>query len=188
MKILKWILIVVVSIIVLVLITALFVKKEYMVEKQIEINKPKQEVYNYVLLLKNQNNYSKWAATDPDMEKTFSGVDGTVGFVSAWKSKIKNVGSGEQEITKIDPAKRIDYELRFKEPMEDSNMAHMTLDSIGVNKTLVKWGFDGVMTYPTNIMLLFLDFDKMIGGDFEFGLQKLKTILEEEEEEEEEEK
>jgi len=180
MKVLKWILIVVVSLLALVLITALFVKKEYAVEKQIEINKPKQEVYNYVVLLKNQNNFSKWAAMDPVMEKSFKGEDGTVGFVSAWKSTNKNVGSGEQEITKIDPGKRIDYELRFKEPMEDSNLAHITLDSIGVNKTMVKWGFDGVMSYPTNIMMLFLDFDKMIGGDFEFGLQKLKTILEKE--------
>ena len=179
MKALKWILIVVVSIIGLILLTALFVRKDFAVEKQIEINKPKQEVYNYVVLLKNQNNFGKWATTDPAMEKTFSGVDGTVGFVSAWKSENKNVGSGEQEITKIDPGKRIDYELRFKEPMEDTNMAHMTLDSIGENKTLVKWGFEGVMKYPTNITLLFLDFDKLIGGDFEFGLNKLKEILEE---------
>lgn len=179
MKALIWILIVVVSIIGLILLTALFVKKDFAIEKQIEINKPKQEVYNYVVLLKNQNNFSKWATTDPAMETTFSGVDGTVGFVSAWKSENKNVGSGEQEITKIDPGKRIDYELRFKEPMEDTNMAHMTLDSIGENKTLVKWGFEGVMKYPTNITLLFLDFDKLIGGDFEFGLNKLKEILEE---------
>ena len=179
MKILKWILIVVVSVILLVLITALFVKKDFAVEKQVEINKPKQEVYNYVVLLTNQNNFSKWATTDPAMEKTFSGVDGTVGFVSAWKSENKNVGVGEQEITKIDPGKRIDYELRFKEPMEDTNLAYMTVDSIGENKTLVKWGFNGVMTYPSNITLLFLDFDKMIGGDFEYGLNKLKSILEE---------
>ena len=179
MKALIWILIVVVSIIGLILLTALFVKKDFAVEKQIEINKPKQEVYNYVVLLKNQNTSRKGATTAPAMETTFSGVDGTVGFVSAWKSENKNVGSGEQEITKIDPGKRIDYELRFKEPMEDTNMAHMTLDSIGENKTLVKWGFEGVMKYPTNITLLFLDFDKLIGGDFEFGLNKLKGILEE---------
>ena len=95
MKALKWILIVVVSIIGLILLTALFVRKDFAVEKQIEINKPKQEVYNYVVLLKNQNNFSKWATTDPAMEKTFSGVDGTVGFVSVWKSENKNVGAGE---------------------------------------------------------------------------------------------
>ena len=63
--------------------------------------------------------------------------------------------------------------------MEDTNIAYMTVDSIGENKTLVKWGFSGKMDYPGNIMLLFLDFDKMIGGDFEFGLNKLKGILEE---------
>jgi len=178
MKVLKWILIVVVSIIGLILLTALFVNKDFAVEKQIEINKPKQEVYNYVVLLKNQNNFSKWASMDPQMEKTFKGTDGIVGFISAWKSNNKDVGAGEQEITKIDPGKRIDYELRFKEPMKDTNIAYMTVDSIGESKTLVKWGFSGKMDYPGNIMLLFLDFDKMIGGDFETGLQNLKVILE----------
>ena len=42
MKALIWILIVVVSIIGLILLTALFVRKDFAVEKQIEINKPKQ--------------------------------------------------------------------------------------------------------------------------------------------------
>ncbi|HLP06437.1 MAG TPA: SRPBCC family protein [Paludibacter sp.] len=180
MKILKWVLIAIVSVVALVLLMALFVKKDFAVEKQIEINRPKQVVYNYVVLLKNQNNFSKWATMDPAMEKTFTGTDGTVGFISAWKSKVKDVGAGEQEITRIDPGKRIDYELRFKEPMEDTNLAHMTVDSIGENKTLVKWGFNGKMAYPSNIMLLFFNLDKMIGGDFEYGLKKLKTILEKE--------
>ena len=180
MKILKWILIVVISVIGLILLTALFVKKDFSLEKQIEINKPKQLVYNYVVLLKNQNNFSKWATVDPNMKKTFSGEDGTVGFVSAWKSKVKEVGVGEQEIIKIEPGKRIDYELRFFEPMKNTNMAYMSVDSIGENKTLVMWGFNGEMKYPTNIMLLFLDFNKMIGGDFEYGLNNLKAILENE--------
>lgn len=180
MKTIKWILIVIGIIIGLLLIVALIVKKDYSLEKEIVINKPHPEVYNYVVLLTNQNNYSKWATMDPYMKKTFRGKDGTVGFVSAWASTNKNVGVGEQEITQIIEGKRIDYELRFFEPMKSTDFAYMTIDSISDRQTLVKWGFKGKMTYPMNIMLLFVDLSKMIGEDFSIGLTNLKDILEKE--------
>ena len=178
MKILKNILYAIVGLIVIMLLIGLFVSKDYAVERQVTIDKSKDVVFDYVKYLKNQNTYSVWIKADPNIKTNFTGTDATPGFISAWESLDKNIGKGEQEITKIDPGKRIDYELRFKEPMEDTNIAYMTVDSIGENKTLVKWGFSGKMDYPGNIMLLFLDFDKMSGGDFETGLQNLKVILE----------
>ena len=60
MRFLKKILIVVGILIAIPLIVALFVKKDYSVEKEIVINKPKTEVFEYIKLLKNQDNYSKW--------------------------------------------------------------------------------------------------------------------------------
>lgn len=70
MKILKKILIAIVAIIAIALITALFVKKEYAIERTISINKPKEAVFNYIKYLKNQDTYSKWAMMDPNMKKT----------------------------------------------------------------------------------------------------------------------
>ena len=93
MRIVKKILIVVVIIIAIPLIIALFIKKEYSIQREITINKPQQEVFNYVKYLKNQDNYSKWVMTDPAMKKDFRGTDGTVGFVYAWDSKNKNAGA-----------------------------------------------------------------------------------------------
>ena len=89
MKIVKKVLIVVVVIVAIPLIIALFVKKEYSIEREITINKPQQEVFSYVKYLKNQDNYSKWVMTDPAMKKDFRGTDGTEGFVYAWDSKNK---------------------------------------------------------------------------------------------------
>lgn len=178
MKILKKVLIVIGILIAIPLLTALFVKKDYAVEREIVINKPKSEVFEYLKLLKNQDNFSKWATTDPDMKKTYTGNDGTVGFISAWNSTNKEVGVGEQEIKKITEGERIDYELRFIEPFESTENAYMTMDAIGENQTKVKWGFNGHMNYPSNIWLLFLNFEEMIGGDLQTGLEKLKTELE----------
>ena len=74
MKILKRILLVIVIIIALALITALFVKKDMKAEREVIINKPRTEVYNYVKYLRNQNDYSKWASMDPNMKKEFKGI------------------------------------------------------------------------------------------------------------------
>ena len=178
MKILKRILFVVLAIIGLALIVALFVKKEMHAEREVVINKPKSEVFSYVKYLKNQNDYSKWATMDPAMKKDFKGTDGTVGFVSAWESDKDDVGKGEQEIKGIKDGERIDYEIRFKKPMESTASAYMITEAVSGNQSKVRWGFDSKMNYPFNIMRLFFDVDKMIGDDFETGLTRLKTQLE----------
>jgi uncharacterized protein YndB with AHSA1/START domain len=81
---------------------ALFMKTEYTVSRSVIIQKPLESVFSYLKLLKNQDNFSVWAKMDPTMTKTFKGNDGQVGFVSAWDSPMKNVGSGEQEILEIE--------------------------------------------------------------------------------------
>lgn len=178
MKVLKKILIVVGILIAIPLIVVLFVKKDYAVEKEIVINKPKTEIFEYIKLLKNQDNYSKWNMIDPNMKKTYKGTDGTVGFVSAWESKNENVGVGEQEILKITEGERIDMKIRFKIPFEAQDDAYMITEDAGNNQTKVKWGFKGAFSYPMNLMGLFMDMDKKVGGDLETGLQNLKTLLE----------
>jgi len=178
MKIFRKIVIIIGVIIAIPLIMALFVNKSYAVKESIVINKPKAEVFEYVKLLKNQNNFSKWATMDPEMKKTYHGTDGTVGFISAWESEEDNVGVGEQEILKIVEGERIDYELRFIKPFESTQETYMSTESVNGNQTEVTWGFNGEMKYPMNLMLVFMDFEEMIGDDFQEGLKKLKTIVE----------
>lgn len=178
MKTLKRLVLLVVILLAIPLVTALFVKKKYAVEREIEINQPKTEVFNYVKFLKNQENYSKWATMDPEMKKTYTGEDGTVGFVSTWDSEVPEVGKGEQEIIAIDEGKRIDFELRFFEPFESTEPAYIITESVNDSVTNVKWGFSGHMNYPMNLLLLFMDFEKMIGDDLQQGLENLKGVME----------
>lgn len=88
------------------------------------------------------------------------------------------MGIGEQEIKKITEGKRIDFELRFKVPFEATEKAHFTTEAISVNETKVKWGFYGSMDYPSNILLPFLQMDKVIGTALQTGLDNLKVLLE----------
>ncbi len=178
MKNLKKIFAVIAIIIAIPLVVALFVKKDYVVEREIIINKPKAEVFEYIKFLKNQDNYSKWNMMDPDMKKTYQGTDGTIGFISAWESKMENVGAGEQEIVNMIDGERIDTKLRFKVPFESQNDAYMITEDMSNNQTKVKWGFKGAFPYPFNLMGLFMDMEKAVGGDLEVGLQNLKNLLE----------
>jgi len=178
MEILKFILIGIVALIGLLLIVALIVKKEYGVIREVTIDKPIAEVYEYVKLLKNQENFSVWANKDPEMKKEYHGIDGNLGFISAWESKMKDVGKGEQEITNIVKDKRIDYELRFIKPFASTSDAYIAFEPKSMTQTNVKWGFTGKMKYPLNLFLLTMDMESLIGKDFQDGLNNLKVILE----------
>ncbi len=181
MKVLKYILITLVVIIAVPLIVALFVKSDYKVEREIVINKPRADVFNYIKYIKNQDNYSTWNRRDPSMEKKYSGTDGTVGFIAGWNSIDKEVGEGEQEIKAITEGERIQTELRFKRPFEGTDTAYFVTTDASATSTKVVWGFDGSMPYPMNLMCLFMDMDKMLGAELEKGLVDLKGILEKQE-------
>lgn len=57
MKILKTILLSILGLALLVLIAAFFVPRELNVEKSVMINRPVEEVFEYVKMLKNQNSF-----------------------------------------------------------------------------------------------------------------------------------
>ncbi|MCF0059007.1 GNAT family N-acetyltransferase [Dyadobacter sp. CY356] len=159
------------------LIAAFIMPKDYAVEREITINKPKAEVFEYLKSLKNQDNWSVWMKMDPNIKKTYKGTDGTIGFTSMWEGN-DDVGKGEQEIKKISEGERIDTELRFIKPFESNNDAYMITENAGENQTKVKWGFSGKMPYPMNAMLPFMGMEKSVGSDFANGLKNLKEILE----------
>jgi uncharacterized protein YndB with AHSA1/START domain len=176
----KKILLVLLIIIAAPFIIALFVTDSYHVERQVVIKRPIEQVFSYIKLLKNQDNYSSWGQMDPNMNKAYRGEDGNVGFVSAWRSDNPEVGVGEQEIIKIVENERIDYELRFIQPFQSTSPAFMSTETVP-SGTQVTWGFDGEMKYPMNLMLLMMDFEQVIGEDLQVGLDNLKEILEQSE-------
>src|SRR5690349_21451901 len=101
--------IIVLIVIAIPFVLAVFQSNEYSIAREITIDKSKAEVFDYVRILKNSDQYSKWVMTDPAMKKEYRGTDGTIGFTYAWDSTNKNVGKGEQEIKQINDGQRIDY-------------------------------------------------------------------------------
>jgi len=175
MKILKWILIVAASLVALVLIVALFVSKKYEIRRDVVINKPVEQLFDYVKHIKNQDSYSVWSMADPNKKQTFTGEDGTVGFKNYWNGN-KDVGEGEQEITAIEANKKVDILIRFKRPMENEMTSFIATKPNGANATRVSWVIYGESSYPMNAMNLMLD--GMLGDDIGQSLTNLKAVLE----------
>jgi hypothetical protein len=178
MKILKYIGLGLAAIVALALITGVFLPKEYTVYRQVSINRSKIEVFDYVRMLKNQHDYSVWWKMDPNQVTTYTGEDGTVGFIAAWQSELDSVGSGEEEIVAIQEGERIEYALRFKEPFESKATSDMIFTATDSNSTTLTWNFKGDMSYPFNVMQLFMSMEDMLGNDIEQGLSNVKAILE----------
>lgn len=152
--------------------------KTYQAERSIRINRPLEEVYQFVSLLRNQDLWAKWNTMDPHMKKTYQGEDGKIGFRSIWESDNKQVGAGQQTITVLDEKDAVYTKLEFFRPFKSESDAYIKTRQVDESTTDVFWGFTGEMRTPMNVMLLFMNMDKMIGKDFEEGLVKLKEVLE----------
>lgn len=177
MNILIIILLVIAGLVGLVFLVALFTRKEYTITRQITINKSNGEVFEFIKHLKNQDQFSKWVRMDPNLKKDFRGTDGTVGFVYAWEGNPK-AGKGEQEIVAIKQGERLDVEIRFERPFAGIAHAPFIVEPVTQNQSKVIWGMTSQMKYPMNIMLLFMDIDKVLGKDLDESLTMLKGTLE----------
>ena len=175
MNILITILLVVAGIIALLLIIALFMKKEHYVKREIIINAPLPKVFDYLKQLKNQDEFNKHAMTAPDRKREFTGTDGTVGYIYAWSGN-KNAGEGQKEIKNIIEGEKIETEIRFVKPMKAIAHIIMGTEPLSDNQTKVYWSNAGILKYPMNIMVPMLE--KHVAKDMAISLSTLKNILE----------
>ena len=175
MNIIVTILLVLAGIIALVLIIALFIKKEHYVRREIIINAPRQKVFDYIRLLKNQDTFNKHAMAGADRQREYKGTDGTVGFIYSWKGD-KNAGEGEKEIKNIIEGQRVETEIRFVKPMAATASIIMETESLSDGQTKVSWTNAGTLKYPVNIMIPMME--KMLPKEMDSSLSILKNILE----------
>lgn len=142
------------AIIVLLLLVALILPKHYSVTVSETINKPKKQVYDYISLLTNQTQYSEWLKPDPELRPIVVGTDGTPGAVLKWESlnadKKKNIGSGEQEIKKMD-ATKIEVELRLIKPMAATCQLVNSFIEKGPDQTVYTVTFYAYAKFPVNL-------------------------------------
>jgi hypothetical protein len=170
------ILIIIVSVIAMLLIAAAIMKKEMSLSSEVIINRSQADVFNYIKHIKNQENYSKWVMADPNSKLTYTGTDGSVGFKAAWNSQMKNVGVGEQEITKITDGVGYDVILRFEKPFKGISYANATTQKLTDIQTKVITTFSSTTPFPMNLMSAMMK--GMLLKDLNENSANLKKVLE----------
>jgi Polyketide cyclase / dehydrase and lipid transport len=139
------------------------------------INAPPEKIAALINDFKKWQAWSPWEKKDPNLKRTFSGNPSGVGSVYAWEGN-KNVGSGRMEILES-TLKNIRIKLDFITPFKASNTADFTFIPQG-GATDVNWVMTGENLFIGKVMSVFMDFDKMIGKDFEAGLAAMKAAAE----------
>ncbi len=165
-----------IALVALILLSAAIMPKSFTLSAEIVVQKPCQEVFNFVKQIKNQEKYSVWVMADPNIKIDYTGTDGTVGFISSWSSENKNVGIGAQEITAIKEGERYDVELRFEKPFKATNQAYTTTVPVDSNRTKITTTFMGSNPFPLNLMIPMIK--KMLLKDMNQNFINLKGILE----------
>lgn len=119
---------------------------------------------------RNWKEWSPWAKMDPDAKVTLSENPVGEGATYAWEGK--KTGAGEMRIAISVPA-RVDMDLKFTKPFKAENKVTFAFLPIH-GGTRITWIMTGKNNFVGKAMCLFMNMDKMVGGDFAKGLKEVK--------------
>ena len=171
----KKILIGIAAVIVLFVIIVALQPGQYRVSRSATIPAAPAVVFEHVNDLHKWDGWSPWAKIDPAMKQTFEGAPAGTGAVYAWTGN-KDVGEGRMTITDSHPNDLIKIKLEFIKPFAATNATDFTFKPQG-DQTAVTWTMSGDNNFIGKAFSLFMNMDKMIGGDFEKGLAGLKSVV-----------
>ena len=149
---------------------------EFRVERQIRINAPADKVYSLLVDFHQWTIWSPWEKLDPNLTRRHSGAPTGVGAIYEWEGN-KKVGKGRMEIRQAAAPSLVVIMLDFIEPWTSHNTTEFRLMS-GSNATDVTWTMHGPNLFMAKVMSVFTSMDKLVGKDFERGLQNLKAAAE----------
>lgn len=148
----------------------------YSVSRSASINAPAAAIYAQVTDFRRWEAWSPWEKLDPQMQKVYSGAAGVEGAAYAWRGNDK-VGEGRMTLIEARPPRAAGFRLEFIKPFASVSTTRFSLAEKGP-ATQVTWTMDGDNDFLGKLFCLFMDMDKMVGGDFERGLASLRSVTE----------
>jgi len=175
MKLIKKILLIVIVLVVLLAVVGFFLPSHYRVERSVTVRGKPEAVYAQISDFRNWLQWTAWNQTKyPDMQVKFVGPESGVGAGYSWEGK--STGQGSIKFTRAEPGKGISYDLDFEHGKYQSTGA-ITFEPSG-ESIKVTWSNEGDLgANPVN-RYFGLMMDRMLGPDFEEGLNNLKRTVE----------
>lgn len=150
--------------------------KTYSVTRTATVDAPPSVVYEQLADFRAWRAWSPWDERDPDMQRTHGGASSGVGATYSWSGD-EAVGRGSMEIIGAEPGREVVIALRFEEPFPSENRTRFSLEETSGGRTEVTWTMTGDKGGLVGQALgIFVDFDQMIGADFEEGLAQLDEV------------
>jgi uncharacterized protein YndB with AHSA1/START domain len=147
---------------------------DFRVTRTAIIPAPPEKVFPLVTVLKAWELWSPWAKLDPNAKSIYEGPASGTGAAMRWSGD-KKVDEGCMTIIESRPNDLIRIKLEFLKPFKATNTAEFTFNPEG-NQTAVTWSMFGKNNFMSKAFGLFVNCDKMVGGDFEKGLETMKSV------------
>ncbi len=146
------------------------------ITREMQMNASADRIFPYINNSRKANDWMPWKDSDPKVQMSYSGPEEGVGSISTWDSE-GQMGTGKAEVVESIPNKSVKTQLTYTKPMEMSQLAEISL-APQANGTVVRWTVTGENTFIGRFVCMFMNMDKMVGGEFEKGLAKLKGMVE----------
>jgi hypothetical protein len=170
------IVVVVATIVVLFLVAVATRPADFRITRSATIPASPAAVFAQVNDFHNWEAWSPWAKMDPDAKAAFDGPTSGPGSMFHWAGNSK-VGEGNMTITESRPNDLIRIDLEFLKPFAAKNLTEFTFKPVG-DATNVTWSMSGKNNFMAKAFNLFVNCDKMVGGQFEHGLANIKSVVE----------
>jgi len=174
--ILTYILIALALIVIAFVIVVAMQPSEFRIVRSATMSAPAADVFAQVNDFHNWQAWSPWAKLDPAAKSTYEGPAAGVGAAFAWSGNNK-IGEGRMTVIESRPNVLVRFKLDFLKPFKASNTAEFTFKPEG-NQTAVTWSMYGKNNFLSKAVGLFMNCDKMVGGQFEQGLAQMNSVTE----------
>jgi len=144
----------------------------FRIERSALIPAPAAQLHALVEDLHRWIDWSPWEGRDPALKRQYDGPPKGVGAHYAWQGN-RQVGQGAMTIVASEPARRVELKLDFLVPFEAHNIAEFTFEPVE-GGTRVVWVMHGPSNFASKLMGMVFNMDRVIGRDFESGLQRLR--------------
>jgi hypothetical protein len=144
--------------------------------RSLAIVAPAPALFEQINDLRKFQDWNHWAKLDPQCVYTYAGPATGPGATYHWKGNNK-VGEGRMTITESKPHELVRSRLEFIKPFAATHAGEFTFQPEG-GRTLVTWSMTGENNFMSKLMGVFMNFEQMIGRDFEKGLASLQALAE----------
>lgn len=149
---------------------------QFRVERKLQIQASPEALFALIQDLRQFNRWNPYEKKDPQIQGQYSAQTAGPGARYAWQSK--EVGEGSMEITAQEAPQRVQMRLDFLKPFEAHNLAEFQIVAQPGGVSEVSWSLSGPSPFISKLMGVIFNMDRMIGRDFEAGLQNLKALAE----------